>query len=351
MIKMRLVDIAKILDAQLYGDGNIIITGIASINNAKKGHITFLKNYRYKKKLSFCNASAVILSDVDLIVCHIAALVVKDPCLAYVKIARLMSTTVVSEPINKIITSGVVIAPDVQLGQRVGIGANTVIESGVILGNDVLIGSGSFVGKSTKIGVGTRLFSNVTICHEVEIGEYCIIQSGSVIGSDGFGYVNTHNTWIKIPQLGTVKIGNNVEIGACTTIDRGTLDDTCIKDGVIIDNQCQIAHNVIIGENTAIAGGVIMAGSLTIGKNCMIGGASVFNGHINICDKVTITGMSMVMRSITQPGIYSSGIPVQPNIVWRKTTALIMRINRINIRMRNIEQKIKKLLLFLSLKS
>lgn len=352
MIKMRLIDIAQILGAQLYGDGNIIITGIASINNARKGHITFLKNNFYRKKLFTCNASAVILSDTDLTTCHTAAaLVVKDPYFAYVKIAKLMNTATVSKSIKKTITSGAIIAPDVKLGRGIDIGANTVIESGVILEDDVFIGSGAFIGKNTKINVGTRLFSNVTIYHDVEIGKCCVIQSGSVIGSDGFGYVNDHNTWIKIPQLGKVKIGNNVEIGACTTIDRGTLDDTCIKDGVIIDNQCHIAHNVIIGENTAVAGGVIMAGSLTIGKNCMIGGASVFNGHINICDKVTITGMSMVMRSITQPGVYSSGIPVQPNIIWRKTTALVMHINRINMRIRDIEQKIKKLLLFLSLKS
>lgn len=348
MTTIQLVDIARILNAQLYGEKNIIITGIASINNAQKGHITFVKDSSFRKALSSCCASAVILSERDLSFCHITALVVKNPYFAYVKIARLMDTT---PELKKVIASGVVIAPDVFLGKGVGIGANTVVESGVILDDNVSIGPGSFVGKNTKIGAGTRLFANVTIYHEVEIGEHCLIQSGSIIGSDGFGYINDHDSWIKIPQLGKVKIGNYVEIGACTTIDRGTLDDTLIENGVIIDNQCQIAHNVIIGENTAIAGGVIMAGSLIIGKHCMIGGASVINGHINICDKVKITGMSMVMRSIKKPGIYSSGIPIQPNIVWRKTTALVMRINSINMRMKNIEKKIKKLLIFLSLKS
>lgn len=347
MTKMRLADIAKILDAQLYGDKNIVIIGIASINNARKGYITFLKNSSLRKKLSSCCASAVILSEVDLIFCHTAALVVKNPYIAYIKIAKLLDTT---PTLKKVIASGVIIAPDVLLGKGIGIGANTVIESGVILGDNVSIGSGSFIGKNTTIGVGTRLFANVTIYHEVEIGNHCVIQSGSIIGSEGFGYINDHNSWVKIPQLGKVKIGNYVEIGACTTIDRGSIDDTRIENGVIIDNQCQIAHNVVIGEYTAIAGGVIMAGSLIIGKHCMIGGASVINGHINICDKVTITGMSMVMRSITQPGVYSSGIPTQPNIVWRKTAALVMRINSINIRIKNIEQKIKKLLLFLSFK-
>lgn len=343
--KMRLIDIAQILDAKLYGDENVIITGIASINNAQAGEITFLKDHRFRRKLSSCHASAVILSAVDIIFCRTAALVVKDPYLAYVKIAKLMDSTL-NKLIKKGIESSVVIAPNVILGKRIGIGANTVIESGVILGDDVFIGSGSFIGKNTKIGTGTRLFANVTVYHEVEIGEHCLIQSGSVIGADGFGYINNHGVWMKIPQLGKVKIGNYVEIGACTTIDRGTLDDTCIENGVIIDNQCQIAHNVIIGEHTAIAGGVIMAGSLKIGRYCMIGGASVINGHINICDKVTITGMGMVMRSIKQPGIYSSGIPLQPNMIWRKTTALVMRINNIYTRLKNIEKKIKKILFF-----
>lgn len=338
---MKLSDLAQQLDAKLYGDKNIIITGIASINNAQIGHITFLKDQRFLNQLSSCRASAVILSKNNLIFCKVAALVVEDPYIAYVKIARLMDNS--PKPARNI-ASEAIIAPDAILGQRVGIGANAVIESEVILGDDVIIGPGSFIGQKTKIGTGTRLWANVTIYHEVEIGEFCLIQSGAIIGSDGFGYINDHGVWIKIPHLGTVKIGNNVEIGACTTIDRGTLDDTKIESGVIIDNQCQIAHNVKIGAHTAIAGGVIMAGSLTIGQYCMIGGASVINGHINICDKVTITGMGMVIKAITQPGIYSSGIPVQPNTVWWKTAALIMRISNINKRIKTIEQKLKKIL-------
>lgn len=344
---MRLIDIASILDAQLYGDKSIIITGIASINNAQTGQITFFKDYRFRQQLFSCRASAVILSASNLMFCRTTALVVQDPYLAYVKLVKSMHKP---DQLKKIVASGAVIAPDAVLGKNIGIGANTVIESGVILDDDVCIGSGSFLGKNVKIGIGTQLLANVTVYHEVEIGKYCFIQSGSVIGAEGFGYIKDQNIWVKVPQLGTVKIGNYVEIGACTTIDRGTLDDTYIGDGVIIDNQCQIAHNVIIGEHTAIAGGVIIAGSVIFGKYCMIGGASVINGHIEICDKVTITGMGMVMRSITQPGIYSSGVPVQPNMVWRKTTALIMRIHSIYIRIKNIEKKIKKLIILLSLK-
>uniref|UniRef100_A0A3B0LXV9 UDP-3-O-(3-hydroxymyristoyl)glucosamine N-acyltransferase n=1 Tax=Arsenophonus endosymbiont of Trialeurodes vaporariorum TaxID=235567 RepID=A0A3B0LXV9_9GAMM len=248
-----------------------------------------------------------------------------------------MDTT--PEPAQNIHPSAV-IAEDVKLGEDVAIGANAVIESGATLGNQVIIGAGCFIGKNVKIGQSTRLWANVSVYHNVEIGEQCFIQSGTVIGSDGFGYANEKGQWIKIPQLGTVIIGNNVEIGACTTIDRGALENTIIGNGVIIDNQCQIAHNVIIGDHSAIAGGVIMAGSLKIGQYCMIGGASVINGHMEICDKVTITGMGMVIRPISEQGIYSSGIPLQPNKVWRKTAALVMNINEMAKRMKALERKV-----------
>lgn len=339
--KLRLIELAQYIKARLHGDGDgIVITSISSISQARAGHITFLKDRRFRFQLSSCLASAVILSENNLVFCPstVVALVVQDPYLAYVKIAQLLDTT---PKLDSKIASGAIIAPDAILGKRVGIGGNTVIESGVILGNDVKIGSGSFIGKNTKIGTGTYLWANVTVYHSIEIGEYCMIQSGSVIGSDGFGYVKNGDFWIKVPQLGRVKIGNYVEIGACTTIDRGTLDDTKIKNGVIIDNQCQIAHNVVIGEFTAVAGGVIMAGSLVIGKYCMIGGASVINGHITICDKVIITGMSMVTKSIKVSGTYSSGIPIQPNSVWKKTAVLVMRIGNINQRIKIIEHNLK----------
>jgi UDP-3-O-[3-hydroxymyristoyl] glucosamine N-acyltransferase len=182
----------------------------------------------------------------------------------------------------------------------------------------------------------------VTIYHNVVVGERCLIQSGTVIGSDGFGYANERGEWIKIPQLGSVRIGNRVEIGACTTIDRGALDDTVIEDNVILDNQMQIAHNVHIGYGTAMAGGTIVAGSTKIGKYCIIGGASVLNGHIEIADGVTITGMGMVMRSIDEKGMYSSGIPLQTNKEWRKTAARVHRIDEMNKRLKAVEKLLEQ---------
>ncbi|MCA5917947.1 UDP-3-O-(3-hydroxymyristoyl)glucosamine N-acyltransferase [Pectobacterium brasiliense] len=337
MYSIRLDALAQQLDAQLHGDGDIVITDVASMHSAKTGQITFLSDSRYREQLAVTQASAVVLTEADLPYCQVAALVVKNPYLTYARMAQLLDTT--PQPATDIAPSAV-IAPDATLGQNVSIGANAVIESGAQLGDGVVIGPGCFIGKDARIGAGTRLWANVTIYHRVELGEHCLIQSGTVIGSDGFGYANDRGNWVKIPQLGTVRIGDRVEIGASTTIDRGALDDTVIGNGVIIDNQCQIAHNVVIGDNTAVAGGVIMAGSLKIGRYCMIGGASVINGHMEICDKVTVTGMGMVMRPITEPGVYSSGIPLQPNKVWRKTAALVMNIDEISKRLKAVERKV-----------
>ncbi|QDX30865.1 UDP-3-O-(3-hydroxymyristoyl)glucosamine N-acyltransferase [Dickeya poaceiphila] len=338
MFSIRLDALAQQLDAQLHGDGDIVITAVASMHSAQAGQITFLSDSRYREQLNSTLASAVVLTEADLPFCNTAALVVKNPYLAYARMAQLMDTT--PAPAQGVAPSAV-IAPDARLGDGVSVGANAVIESGAELGDGVVIGAGCFIGKNVRIGSGTRLWANVTIYHNVVLGEQCLIQSGAVIGSDGFGYANDRGNWIKIPQLGTVIIGDRVEIGASTTIDRGALDDTIIGNGVIIDNQCQIAHNVMIGDNTAVAGGVIMAGSLKVGRYCMIGGASVINGHMEICDKVTVTGMGMVMRPITEPGVYSSGIPLQPNKVWRKTAALVMNIDEMSKRLKAVERKLE----------
>lgn len=337
MPSIRLADLARQLDAELHGDGDIAITGVASMQSAKPGHITFMVNPRYREHLAQCQASAVVMTQDNLPFAASAALVVKDPYLTYARMAQILDIT--PQPASDIAASAV-IDPSVRLGKNVAVGANAVIESGVELGDDVIIGAGCFIGKNTRLGAGTRLWANVSVYHDIKIGERCLVQSGTVIGADGFGYANDRGNWIKIPQLGRVIIGNNVEIGACTTIDRGALDDTRIGNGVIIDNQCQIAHNVVIGDNTAVAGGVIMAGSLKIGRYCMIGGASVINGHMEICDKVTVTGMGMVMRPITEPGVYSSGIPLQANKVWRKTAALVMNIDDMSKRLKQVERKI-----------
>jgi UDP-3-O-[3-hydroxymyristoyl] glucosamine N-acyltransferase len=222
----------------------------------------------------------------------------------------------------------------------VSIGANAVIEKGVSLADNVSIGAGCFIGQNVKIGSSTALWANCTVYHQVEIGHDCLIQANTVIGSDGFGYapVKGQYQWHKIPQLGSVIIGNRVEIGASTTIDRGALDNTHIKDGVILDNQIQIAHNVIIGENTAMAACSVIAGSSIIGKNCTIAGLVGINGHINVADNCVFTGMAMVTKDISTPGVYSSGMPAAPNKDWNKTNARVKRLDSLTKRVIELEK-------------
>lgn len=338
MEKFLLKDLANQVGGSFQGDADLVISGIAPFESAKNNQITFISNPKYRKALKSCQAGVIIVSVTDVKFCDESQnlIIVDDPYVAYALVAQYMDNT---PKAAQSIAESAIISPKAKLGNNVAIGANAVIEDNVELGDDVIIGAGCFVGKNTKIGSGTQLWANVTIYHNIQIGEKCLIQSSTVIGSDGFGYANHKGQWIKIPQTGGVIIGNNVEIGACTCIDRGALESTIIEDNVIIDNLCQIAHNVHIGTGTAIAGGAILAGSLKIGRYCLIGGASTINGHIEICDGVTITGMSMIMKPITEKGVYSSGIPAQPNKAWRKTASLTMNIDEINKRVKILEKK------------
>ena len=338
-----LAEIAQHINAKLVAVNdngnakNCTIKSLATLANASNEQVAFLANKKYVSQLSATQASAVIISPDMLSQCPVNALVMDNPYMGYAMLANLLdSTPEVAEGIH----ISAVIADDVTLGENVSIGANTVIESGVKLDDEVSIGAGGFIGKNTSIGKGTRLWSNCSVYHNVVIGEACLIQANTVIGSDGFGYapVNEQYKWHKIPQLGRVVIGNHVEIGASTTIDRGALDDTCLADGVIIDNQCQIAHNVVIGENTAIAGCTVVGGSTRIGRNCTIGGLSAITGHVEIADNVHFTGMSMVTKGVSQAGAYSSGLPSQPSREWRKAVANVRSLERLSQRVRKLEK-------------
>lgn len=338
MANFRLIDLAEHIGGTLRGNADLAIQSIAALDKADSSQITFISNAKYRENLTACNAGAIIVSSADVEFCRADQnlIIVVNPYVAYAQLAQYMDST--PKAASEIHPSAV-ISPEAKLGNNVSVGANAVIESGVELGDDAVIGAGCFVGKNSKIGARTQLWANVSVYHNVQIGADCLIQSSTVIGSDGFGYANDKGQWIKIPQTGGVIIGNRVEIGACTCIDRGALDPTVIEDNVIIDNLCQIAHNVHIGFGTAVAGGVIMAGSLKVGRFCQIGGASVINGHMEICDGAIITGMGMVMRPITEKGIYSSGIPLQTNKEWRKTAALVMNIDEMNKRLKSLEKR------------
>ena len=339
MKTLTLAELATITGGELFGDESLVVSRVAPMDKAQEGDVTFLSNPKYAKHLSECQATVVMVKAEHKDQCVGNALVVSDPYVAFARVVQAMDTT--PKPADDIAPSAV-IAADVKMGENVTIGANAVIETGVELGDNVSVGAGCFIGKNAKLGNNTKLWANVTIYPEVSLGDDCLVQSGTVIGSDGFGYANDKGEWIKIPQLGSVRIGNRVEIGACTTIDRGALEDTIIEDNVILDNQLQIAHNVQIGYGTVMPGGTIVAGSTKIGKYCQIGGASVLNGHITIADGVAITGMGMVMRSIEEKGLYSSGIPLQTNREWRKTATRVHRIDEMNKRLKAVEKQLEQ---------
>ncbi|WP_108652050.1 UDP-3-O-(3-hydroxymyristoyl)glucosamine N-acyltransferase [Dongshaea marina] len=336
---ISLQELADKLGAQLHGDGSREITQVAGLNRAGSSDLSFITSRKFREQLAQSEAAAVLLTEGDLPFCQTNALVVANPYVAYAKASQLLDT---APAIADGIHPTAVVADDVILGADVNIGANAVVEAGCVLGDRVSIGAGTVVGHNVTLGEGVKLYPNVTLYHGVSVGRMTSIHSGSVIGADGFGNANERGEWVKIIQSGSVRIGERVEIGSCTTIDRGAVDDTVIADNVVIDNQCQIAHNVEIGYGTAIAGGTIMAGSLKVGKYCMIGGASVFNGHMEICDHVNITGMAMVMRPITEPGTYSSGIPLQTNQQWRRTAARVLKIEEMHKRLNQLAKQVEQ---------
>ncbi|CAH9052439.1 UDP-3-O-(3-hydroxymyristoyl)glucosamine N-acyltransferase [Pseudoalteromonas holothuriae] len=341
MIKRySLAQLAASIDALLVGDGESQIEKISTLTQATDKDISFLANSKYRTQLATTNAGAVILSDSDAEHFNGNKLVVKDPYIAYAKLAQLMDTT---PRAATGIHPNAVVHPTVKLGNNVAIAANAVIEANAVLGDNVQIGAGCFVGDSTTIGDNTKLWANVSVYHEVEIGHNCLFQSGAVIGSDGFGYANQSGNWIKIPQVGRVIIGDSVEVGANTVIDRGALDDTIIHNNVILDNLIQIAHNVEIGEGTAIAGASVVAGSTKIGKNCQIAGLVGINGHMEICDGVMITGMTMITKSITSAGVYSSGVPHSTNKEWRRNMAHLRNLTDFKQRLKALESLTQKL--------
>lgn len=332
-----LAEIANKIGAVVQGDEQCEISSIATLVDAKAGQIAFLANSKYSAQLLDTHASAVIVNDAEAKNCQTNALVMDNPYMGYALVAQLLDTT--PKPADRIHPSAVVDS-SVSIGENVTIGANAVVESGVSLADGVSIGAGCFIGIGAQLGANTAVWANVSIYHGVVIGKNCLIQANTVIGSDGFGYANDKGNWVKIPQLGSVIIGDNVEIGASTTIDRGALGNTIIKNGVILDNQIQIAHNVVIGENTAMAACSVIAGSTVVGKNCVVAGLVGINGHIEITDGCVFTGMTMVTKSLTESGVYSSGMPCQPNKEWHKTNARIRKLDTITKRLSAAEKEL-----------
>ncbi|MDX1281718.1 UDP-3-O-(3-hydroxymyristoyl)glucosamine N-acyltransferase [Shewanella colwelliana] len=331
-------EIAAYLNAEVQGDDSVEITRVATLEKAQVGEISFLANPKYQSQLEGTAASAVLLSPQSAQGFVGNAIVLKDPYVGFARVAQLLDTTPrAAESIHP----SAVIDASATLGEGVAIGANAVIGANVILGENVQIGAGCVIGQNVIIGSNSMLWANVTIYHDVHLGQSCIVHSSTVIGSDGFGYANERGQWIKIPQTGGVRIGDRVEIGACTSIDRGAIEHTEIHDGVIIDNQVQIAHNVIIGENTALAGSSTFAGSTTLGKYCIVGGNCAVAGHLSVADGTHISGGTNVTSVIREPGVYSSATIAMENKVWRRNTVRFRQLDELFQRVKKLEKNVK----------
>ncbi len=329
--------LAEHLGAELRGDAHYQVDSVATLAQAQPHQLSFLSNSKYQSYLASCVAGVVILSPKDADAWQGNALIVRNPYLAYAKAASLLHPSIqVAEGIHPTanidetaviaadvcIAAGVVIGADVQIGAGCVIGANTVIDRGVVLGQHCWIGP------------------NVTILHHCVLGDDVMVESGSVIGSEGFGWAKDGEHWVKVPQLGRVIIGDQVSIGANTCVDRGAIEDTVIESGVKLDNLIQISHNVTIGANTAMAGSSGVAGSTRVGQRCTIAGMAGVAGHLTIADDVHITAMTLVSHSLTEAGVYSGNLPVEPNAQWRKNVARFRQLDAMAKRLKQLERSV-----------
>ncbi|MDD2053876.1 UDP-3-O-(3-hydroxymyristoyl)glucosamine N-acyltransferase [Pseudomonas putida] len=334
---LKLGQLAEFLGATLRGSAEKEITGLATLQEAGPAQLSFLANPQYRKFLADCQAGVVLLKAGDADLFAGDALIVPDPYAAYARVSHFF------DPKPKAVAGihpSAVVAADAVVDPSASIGPFVVIESAARIGAGVTLGAHCFVGARSEIGEGGWLAPRVTLYHDVRIGKRVVIQSGAVLGGEGFGFANEKGIWQKIAQIGGVTIGDDVEIGVNTAIDRGALADTIIGNGVKLDNQIQIAHNVQIGDHTAMAACVGISGSTKIGKHCMLAGGVGLVGHIEICDNVFLTGMTMVTHSITEPGAYSSGTAMQPAAEWRKSAARIRQLDDIARRLRQLEKRV-----------
>ncbi|MDB5795223.1 MAG: lpxD [Noviherbaspirillum sp.] len=345
-MSIRLGKLVERLGGQLTGDADIEVTGIAPLDEANPSHITFLSNPRLRTQAAQTNAAALILSATDDAAIGGsyggARIIAENPYAYFARTAQLFVEQAAIPPAPGVHPQASV-DRDAKLGDEVSIGPHVTIEAGAVIGDRVVIDAGCYIGRGARIGAETHLFANVTIHSACEIGQRGIVHSGAVIGADGFGFANEKGRWIKIPQTGRVMIGDDVEIGANTTIDRGALSDTVIEDGVKLDNQIQIGHNTHIGAHTAMAGCVGVAGSAKIGKYCTFGGAAMVLGHLTIADNVHISSGSMVSRSILEPGQYTGFYPLAKNAEWEKSAAIVRNLGTMREKIRDLEKTIKLL--------
>ena len=336
-----LKDIALYLDAELWGDATVQITGLATLKSAQAGDLAFLSNPKYVSQLQQCKAEAVILKADQAQQFSGNCLIVDNPYLSYAKISSWFDSA--PEPSWGIHPSAV-IDPSASLDEGISLGANVVVEAGAQIGSGCIVKANTVIGAGSVLGEDCNIASNVSIYHHVRIGCRSVVHSGAVIGADGFGFApDSSGDWQKISQVGGVVIGDDVEIGACSTIDRGAIEDTTIGNGVIIDNHVQIAHNAVVGDNTAMAAYSAVAGSAKLGKNCVLAGGAHIVGHISLCDNVQIMAHTLVTKDIDQPGSYSSSVtPLMTTSQWRKNPVRVGQLNDMALRLKKLEKNAEK---------
>ena len=332
---VRLRELADHLGAKLVGDGDIVVYRVSSLASAQSGSVSFLSNSHQRSALRGTRASAVIVGSADESLTDLPRLIVGNAYAAYARAALLLHPPPAVVPG---VHPSAIVAPTARISATAAVGAFVSIGERTTIGDGASVGTGSVVGDDCNIGSQATLHPRVTLYARTVIGSRSMIHSGAVIGADGFGMAEEGGRWLKIPQIGGVRIGDDVEIGANTTIDRGALDDTVIEDDVKLDNQIQIGHNCRIGAHTAIAGCTGIAGSTAIGRNCRIGGAAMIVGHIEIADNVSISGATCIIQSIAEPGLYTAIFPALPNREWRYAAAAIRRLAGIVDRIRALER-------------
>jgi UDP-3-O-[3-hydroxymyristoyl] glucosamine N-acyltransferase len=337
-VPISLGELASRFDCELIGDPDVHVETVGSLISAGPNALSFLAGSGFKEQLSSTKAAAVVMRADDADDAPSAALISDNPYASYALMVAAICPPPAYEPG---VHASAVVAPTASVSDSAHVAANAVVEDNAVIGDNTYIGPCAVVGPDCIIGNDCRVLSNATLVRKVTTGDRCIFHPGSVVGSDGFGNAMTDAGWIKVPQVGGVCVGNDVEIGACTTVDCGAIDDTIIGNGVRLDNQIQIAHNVHIGEHTAMAAGVAIAGSTRIGQRCMIAGMAGIAGHVEICYDVTILGKCMVSKSVTEPGAYASMFPVEDARTWNRRVASFRRLDKLVGRVSKLEKKDK----------
>ena len=336
-MEITLADLADRLGGEFHGDGRTRLRRVDTLTRATEKSICFFADKKYRDELAKTRAGAVILAEAYLDQCPVAALVSSNPYLAYARAAQLL------HPRPKVaggLHPSAVVDPSARIDPSAWIGPTAVVEAQAEIGRRVYVGPGCIVGARCLVGDDSRLVARVTLCEDTLVGKRALLHPGAVVGREGFGFAKDGERWVRLPQLGRVRVGDDVEIGVNSCIDRGALEDTVIADGVKLDNLIQIGHNCQIGENTAMAACSGISGSTRIGRNCSIAGAVGMAGHLEIGDDVHFTGMAMVTRSFPEPGIYSSGIPAMPNADWRRNAARFRHLDELAKRIRRLENRL-----------